>query len=84
MTANDIPTKQDILAVVAALDLLHADAVIEDAVIEDALNPQPLLPPEALDGIHAAKDSGDPVRAAAADILVDLYRTGALGVNSHG
>lgn len=64
-------TAQDILNVAAALDLLHADAVIEDT-----FNPQPLPDPETLDLIHAGLDSGDPVKVAATEILVDLYRVG--------
>ncbi|MFD6914051.1 hypothetical protein [Streptomyces virginiae] len=71
---TDPPTIDDIRNVVACLDLLHADAVIEDA-----LNPKPLLDPETLDLIHMGLDSGDPVKVAATEILVDLYRIGAFG-----
>lgn len=67
---NDI-TDQDILNVGAALDLLHADAVIEDT-----FHPKPLLDPETLELIHLGLDSVDPVKVAATNILLDLYKVG--------
>ncbi|MFB7781512.1 hypothetical protein ACFC1D_02205 [Streptomyces vinaceus] len=64
-------TDQDILNAAAAIDLFHADALIEDA-----LNPKPLLDPETLDLIHAGLDSGEPWRVRATELLVDMYRLG--------
>ncbi|MFJ3635231.1 hypothetical protein [Streptomyces sp. NPDC090112] len=78
MTPDPI-TDRDILNIAAAVDLLHADAVIEDA-----LNPKPLLDPETLDLIHAGLDSGDPVKARATEILVDMYRAGLLKGGDRG
>lgn len=71
MTDPSDTTDQDIRNIAACLDLLHADAVIEDT-----FNPKPLLPPETLDLIHMGLDSGDPIKARATEILVDMYRVG--------
>ncbi|WP_229342416.1 hypothetical protein [Streptomyces flavotricini] len=70
MTEPPDITDQDILNAAAAIDLFHADALIEDA-----LNPKP-LPPDTLALVEAGLNSSDRREARMTQLLVDMYRLG--------
>ncbi|WP_406255452.1 hypothetical protein [Streptomyces chartreusis] len=70
---SDKPTDYDVL-VVAGL----ADNLASAAAIEDAFRTEPLTRQEQINEIlmRQARETGDPTVIGAADVLMDLYKTG--------
>ncbi|MFJ6846409.1 hypothetical protein ACIQRE_27520 [Streptomyces griseoluteus] len=67
------PTSRDVL-VVAAL----RDNLMSAAAIEDAFRTEPLTRQEQVNEVllRQVRENGDPEAIAAADFLMDLYKTG--------
>jgi hypothetical protein len=70
---TNTPTDYDVL-VVAGL----ADNLASAAAIEDAFRTEPLTRQEEINEVlmRQARETGDPAVIAAADVLMDLYKTG--------